>query len=464
MFPAVRQARDGAPQKTANAGNSGQASSISGKLRFLLRNKGVIGPAEIFRLHADRLRERLRLDCVIKRHRELLVEHGFRHSMREGRTACELLRERHGIRFEFVGGNDAIEKAPALALLRRHDASSIKKLRRAAVADDAWQQGAGAHVAASKPNTSKQKCGLGLRRPEPDVAEQGDHRPRSDAYAVNRRYDGLRAGPHRLHQLTGHPREFQKALHIAARQRPDNVVNVAAGAEVATVRAEHDDLDVVRPRQFAERLPKFGVAFEGDRILPLGALERDHRDTVLGGPIEVFRLKAAHIHARDPPLRMRPDNPSRWRIRVSASAASNSDSRPSTHVSCALAMAVNSLRPRGVSRTMMARRSSAGAWRTTILSDTSRSMMPVTLPFETIRKRDSSVMVMPSGFLSSAAITSNCGSVTSNWTRSRSRTSASIARAARNMRTQSRSRCLLSEGVVCRVFVLTATVMPHHLQ
>ena len=63
--------------------------------------------------------------------------------------------------------------------------------------------------------------------------------------------------------------------------------------------------------QLAEGLPQFGIAFEGDRILPLGTLQCDHRDTVPGGPIEVFRLKVAHIHARDPPLRMRLDNPSR---------------------------------------------------------------------------------------------------------------------------------------------------------
>ena len=44
-------------------------------------------------------------------------------------------------------------------------------------------------------------------------------------------------------------------------------------------------------------------------------------------------------------------------------------------------------------------------------SDTSRSMMPVTLPFDTMRKRDSSVMVMPARLRSSAAMTSNFGSV-----------------------------------------------------
>ena len=48
---------------------------------------------------------------------------------------------------------------------------------------------------------------------------------------------------------------------------------------------------------------------------------------------------------------------------------------------------------------------------------TSRSMMPVTLPLETIKKRDSSVIVMPAGLRSSAAITSNFGNVVSKATR-----------------------------------------------
>jgi len=73
--------------------------------------------------------------------------------------------------------------------------------------------------------------------------------------------------------------------------------------------------------------------------------------------------------------------------------------------------------------------------------------MPVTLPFDTIRKRDSSVIVMPSGRRSSAAITSNWGRVTPNWVRRRSRSSASMARAVRRIRIHSRNRCLLAEGV-----------------
>ncbi len=63
-----------------------------------------------------------------------------------------------------------------------------------------------------------------------------------------------------------------------------------------------------------------------------------------------------------------------------------------------------------------------GAWRSTSLSAASRSMMPVTLPFDTINRRDSSVMFMPvplpTSLRAKAAITSNCGSVIANSLRS----------------------------------------------
>ena len=60
------------------------------------------------------------------------------------------------------------------------------------------------------------------------------------------------------------------------------------------------------------------------------------------------------------------------------------------------AMAANSDRPVGVRRTRKSGGPRPMAWRATSLSATSRSTMPVTLPFETISMRDNSVMVMPS--------------------------------------------------------------------
>ena len=74
--------------------------------------------------------------------------------------------------------------------------------------------------------------------------------------------------------------------------------------------------------------------------------------------------------------------------------------------------------------------------------------MPVTLPLETIKKRDSSVMVMPAGLRCSAAITSNFGNVVSKPTRSRSRSSASMAREVRSSRSHRRSLCLLAGSVL----------------
>ena len=125
--------------------------SISGELRFLFGDKGLIGAAEILRLHADRLRERLRLDRR-RRAASRIPDAAWSSSLPCANVGPlgELLRNRHRIRFEFIGADNAIEKAPALALLRCHDAAGIEQLRRAAVADDARQQSAGAHVAAGK--------------------------------------------------------------------------------------------------------------------------------------------------------------------------------------------------------------------------------------------------------------------------------------------------------------------------
>ena len=57
-------------------------------------------------------------------------------------------------------------------------------------------------------------------------------------------------GDHRLDQLTGHPREGEEVLHAATDQRPDNVMHVAARAEVAAGTGHHhrlhlDEIDVL---------------------------------------------------------------------------------------------------------------------------------------------------------------------------------------------------------------------------
>src|SRR5262249_33887189 len=149
---------------------------------------------------------------------------------------------------EFFRIDDAVKVAPALALLRRHDASGIKQLRRAPVTDDARQQGTGAHVAAGKTDAGEQERGFGLRCPEAEIAEQRYHRACTDTDAIDGTDNRLRARAHGFYELTGHPRKLEKSIHISAQQRPNDVVDIAAGAEIAAVRAEYDDLDVARAR------------------------------------------------------------------------------------------------------------------------------------------------------------------------------------------------------------------------
>ena len=98
----------------------------------------------------------------------------------------------------------------------RHDAAGIEQLRRAAVTNDARQQGTGAHIAASEADAGEQKSGFSLRSAETDIAEQRDHGACTDADTVNCSDYRLRTGAHRLYELAGHTRKFEKSLHVAA--------------------------------------------------------------------------------------------------------------------------------------------------------------------------------------------------------------------------------------------------------
>ena len=143
-------------------------------------------------------------------------------------------------------------------------------------------------------------------------------------------------------------------------QRADDVVHVAAGAEIAAVRAEHHRLDVVGVGKGTERVAQFGIGFEGDRVLALRPVQGDERDLAVDAPVEMLRLEILHGHGRLP-LHCgcgRPDRQAAGSC-PPLRATSKSDSNPSTQSSCAVAMAANSAAPFGVSRTTMARRSPA---------------------------------------------------------------------------------------------------------
>jgi hypothetical protein len=85
-----------------------------------------------------------------------------------------------------------------------------------------------------------------------------------------RRDDRLRAGAHRLHQVARHAGEGQQAGHVELGQRADDLVHVAAGAEVLAGAGDDDGLDVVGIGQRAEQVAQLGVGIEGQRVLALG--------------------------------------------------------------------------------------------------------------------------------------------------------------------------------------------------
>ena len=141
------------------------------------------------------------------------------------------------------------------------------------MADQARQYGAGAHVGARQADAGEQEGGLGVGRGEADVAGHGEDRARPGAHAVDRGDDRLRAGAHRADQIAGHAGELDQPAIVHPGQRADDVVDVAAGAEIAPRAGDDDAFDLRRMAKLEKQVAKLGIAFEGQRILALGPVQ-----------------------------------------------------------------------------------------------------------------------------------------------------------------------------------------------
>ena len=75
-------------------------------------------------------------------------------------------------------------------------------------------------------------------------------------------------------------------------QRADDLVHIAAGAEVVARAHQHDGLHVVRPLELVEQVAQLSIRIERERVLALGAVERDGGDTALHAPQKVLGLIA----------------------------------------------------------------------------------------------------------------------------------------------------------------------------
>src|SRR6185437_4005446 len=133
---------------------------------------------------------------------------------------------------------------------------------------------------------------------EPEVGHHGENGAGTGAHAIDRSDDGLRAGPHCLHDLTGHPRELEKPLGSPLRQRPYDLVHIAARAEVASGAGDDQRPHRVRCSQCAEKVSQLCVRVERQRVLAVRTVERHYTDTLVQMPLEMLRRIRAWIEMR----------------------------------------------------------------------------------------------------------------------------------------------------------------------
>src|SRR6266705_2238511 len=368
---------------------------------LLLGDEGLVRSAEVARLHADRLRLGFHLDRLVETHRPFLAQHFLGHSVGERRARGELLRGiERGLQHP-VGFGERIEEAPGETFLAGHRPTGIQELGGASLADHAGKHGAGAHVAARKPDAREEKGHPGVARAVAQVRKQGNDRAGAGAHAVHGGDDRLRAVAHRFDQVAGHARKLQQLGLAHLRERPDDLVHIAPGAEIAA-RARHDHgLDVARVAQPPEKIAQLAVGFEGKGILLFRPIERDHADAALGAPLEMLRSReSGFLHAPS----FRSVVSSAWLFTLASSRNSSAcslrlkpESTETIHSSCTRAILPNASSPARVRRTRKARRSPGSGRRSTSLSFTNWSTMPVTLPPVTIRWCESSFILRPSG-------------------------------------------------------------------
>src|SRR5882672_10128455 len=378
-------------------------TSIALEDRLLFGDEGLIGAPEILRLHADRLRLRLHFDRLVETCRPFLMQYFLGHAVGERRARGELLRGIERGLQHLVGLGETIEETPGEALFARHRPAGIQELGSASLADHPRQHRAGAHVAPCEPDAREEERHLRAARAVAQVGRESDDRARAGARAVHGRDDRLRAVAHRLDQVSRHARKLQQLGLAHPRERPDDLVYIAAGAEIAARARDDHRLDVARGAQAAEKIAQLAVGLEGEGILLLRPIEREHADPALGAPLETLRpvsRESGCLHAPS----FRSVVSSAWLFTLASRRNSSAcslrlkpESTEMIHSSCARAILPKTSYPARVSRTRNARRSPGSGKRSASFSFTNWSTIPVTLPPVTIRWCESSFILRPPG-------------------------------------------------------------------
>src|SRR5262249_51775963 len=184
--------------------------------------------------------------------------------------------------------------------------------------------------------------------------------------------------------------------------------HVSARAKIAGGPRDDDRLDRFLFCRRAEEVGDLRVTFESERVLLVGPVQRDGRDLAVDRKPNMARLVARERQGdridcahRAPPLPMalRADALvlASSRMSVSISSVDKSASMSAIQSPFARAIAQKKRRPSPVRLTSCARRSLGEGRRLMRPCSSSRSTRPVTLPFDTIMRCDSSPNVIACG-------------------------------------------------------------------
>src|SRR5205807_8718289 len=149
-------------------------------------------------------------------------------------------------------------------------------------ANNAGQEPSSAHIGPREADLRKEESDLGGFRRNPHVARSRDDRARTGHRAVQSADDGPAAMPHRENEVAGEARELLQRLEIAAEQRTDDVLDVAAGAEGASGARDDDGAHARLGVEPPERVAKLLIDLKRQRIETFGPVEGDGRDRGLG--------------------------------------------------------------------------------------------------------------------------------------------------------------------------------------
>ena len=189
---------------------------------------------------------------------------------------------------QFIGFDEVVEKAPICCFVAFHHAPGEEELSGSPLPDDAGQNGTRAHIAPGQTDSREKEGHLAVRRTDAKVRGHRHDGAGPHADALDRCNYHLRACANRLHQVARHPCETEEFGHIHLRQRPYDLMHVAAGAEIATRPAQDHHLDFVHVHEVAEGVAQLGIRLERERILLLRPVQGDGTDFIGELPLEVL--------------------------------------------------------------------------------------------------------------------------------------------------------------------------------